>query len=217
MRLVLFGPPGAGKGTQAKRLAQLHGLTHLSTGDLFRAAIAAGSPLGQEVEGLLKAGSLVPDDVTNHVVAERLDADARAAGFVLDGFPRTVEQAAWLLDFLARHGAHLDGVVSLRVPEADIVRRLSGRRTDRETGAIYHLAFSPPPPDVPDERLVHRPDDREDAIRERLRVYHADTAPLETFFRERARLEEVDGVGSTDEVAGRIGEAIDRLRGTAGI
>ncbi len=216
MRLVLFGPPGAGKGTQAKRLAQQHGLTHLSTGDLFRDAIRAGSPLGREVEGLLKAGRLVPDDLTNGIVADRLEAIGHA-DFVLDGFPRTVAQAEWLVDLLAEEGAPLDAVLSLRVPDEAIVRRLSGRRTDRETGAIYHVAFNPPPPDVPAERLVQRPDDREEAIRERLRIYRAETAQLETFFHEQARFVEVDGLGSTDEVAERVGEAIARLRGTGGI
>ena len=213
MRLVLFGPPGAGKGTQAKRLAERHGITHLSTGDLFRAAIKAGSPLGREVEGLLKAGRLVPDDVTNGIVADRLE-EIGHAGFVLDGFPRTVAQAEWLVDLLAEEGAALDAVLSLRVPDEAIVRRLSGRRSDRETGAIYHVEFNPPPPTVPPDRLVHRPDDRPEAITERLAIYHRKTAELERFFRTHAHFLEVDGEGTLEEVAGRVDEALAALRHT---
>ncbi len=216
MRLVLFGPPGAGKGTQAKRLAERHGFAHLSTGDLFRAAIAEGSALGREVEGLLKSGHLVPDDVTNRVVADRLRALGHDS-FVLDGFPRTLAQAEWLADSLGKEGAPLDAVVSLQVPDASIVRRLSGRRTDAETGAIYHMEFNPPPPDVPAERLVQRPDDREEAITERLAIYHNQTAPLERFFRSRVHFLEVDGEGGLDEVAGRVDDALATVRRVDGI
>jgi adenylate kinase len=216
MLLVFFGPPGAGKGTQAQRLARLHGLRHVSTGDLLRAARAAGTPVGKEAESYLAAGRLVPDDVVNRLVAEAL-ADASYEDVLLDGFPRTIEQAEWLLDDLAAQGAALDAVLSLRVPEDDIVHRLSGRRTDRETGAIYHLEFNPPPADVPAERLVHRDDDRPEAIRKRLEVYATETAPLETYFREHTRLIEVDGSGDVDEVAARVGEAVAMVHGTAGI
>lgn len=216
MRLVLFGPPGAGKGTQARRLAEHHGFAHLSTGDLFRAAIAARSPLGREVEGLLKAGRLVPDDVTNRVVADRLE-DLGHDGFVLDGFPRTLGQAEWLSDLLTKEGAPLDAVVSLRVPDDAIVRRLSGRRTDPETGAIYHVAFNPPPPDVPESRLVQRPDDRTEAITERLAVYRRQTQPLERFFRARTHFLEIDGEGALDEVAARVDEALATIRRVDGL
>ena len=216
MRLALFGPPGAGKGTQAKRLAERHGLDHLSTGDLFRAAIREGTPLGSRVDALLKAGELVPDDLTNEVVAERLGTLAHA-DFVLDGFPRTVPQARWLLGYLAERDAPLDAVVSLRVPHDAIVRRLSRRRTDPETGAIYHLDYNPPPDGVPAERLVHRADDRPDAVRHRLEVYGRDTEPVEAFLRAHVRFFEVDGTGTLDEVAERIGEAVAEDRGLEGI
>ncbi|HLA63533.1 MAG TPA: adenylate kinase [Rhodothermales bacterium] len=216
MRLVLFGPPGAGKGTQAKRLAERHGFTHLSTGDLFRAAIAAGTPLGREVDDLLKTGRLVPDDLTNGIVADRLE-DMGHDQFVLDGFPRTIAQAEWLTGLLEKEGAPLDAVLSLRVPDRAIVDRLSGRRTDSETGAIYHLVSNPPPADVTGDRLVHRPDDHPEAITERLRVYHAQTAPLETFFRERVHLLEVDGEGPMEEVAARVDEALATLRHVDGL
>jgi len=207
LRLAFFGPPGAGKGTQAQRLAAAHGLAHLSTGDLFRAAIAAGTPMGRSVEALLKAGALVPDDVTNGVVAEKLDA-LGDTGYVLDGFPRTVPQAEWLLAELERRGTPLDAVIRLVVPDEYLVNRLSRRRTDAETGAIYHLDHNPPPADVPAERLVHRKDDHPEAIAERLRVYHDETAPVEDTLRAGARVADVDGVGTLDEVAGRIADAL---------
>ena len=216
MRLALFGPPGAGKGTQAKRLADRHGLDHLSTGDLFRAAIREQTPLGERVDSLLKAGELVPDDLTNEIVAERLGTRAHA-DFVLDGFPRTVPQARWLLAYLAEHDAPLDAVVSLRVPHDAIVKRLSRRRTDPETGAIYHLDFNPPPQSVPASRLVHRPDDEPGAIRHRLEVYARETEPVEAFLRAHVRFFEVDGTGTLDEVGERIGEAIAEDRGLDGI
>ena len=212
MRLALFGPPGAGKGTQAKRLAARHHLAHLSTGDLFRAAIADGTPLGRQVDDLLKAGQLVPDDVTNGVVAERLEA-LGDQGYVLDGYPRTVAQAEWLLTTLAEAGHPLDAVIRLDVPDDQIVGRLSRRRTDSETGAIYHLDFNPPPADVPAERLVHRKDDHPDAIASRLTVYHADTAPVEATLRARVPVLDIDGTGSLDEVSERVTDAIADLRG----
>jgi adenylate kinase len=216
MLLAFFGPPGAGKGTQAQRLSRQHGLRHVSTGDLLRAARAAGTPVGREAEAYLAGGRLVPDDVVNRLVAEAL-AEAGYEDVLLDGYPRTIEQARWLLDDLASHGEHLDAVLSLRVPEEDIVRRLSGRRTDRETGDIYHLAFNPPPTEIPAERLIHRDDDRPEAIRKRLEVYAGETAPLEGYFREHARLVEIDGSGGVDEVAARVGEAVATVHGTAGI
>ena len=216
MRLALFGPPGAGKGTQAKRLAQAHGLTHLSTGDLFRAAIRDQTPLGRQVDDLLQAGSLVPDDVTNGIVADRLAAIGHG-DFVLDGFPRTVPQAEWLLAHLQKAGTPLDAVVSLQVDDDDLVQRLSRRRTDPGTGAIYHLDFNPPPPDVPADRLVHRSDDQPEAIRHRLAVYHDETAPVEATLRAHVRYVEVDGTGELDEVQDRIEQAIAQDRGLTGI
>lgn len=216
MRLALFGPPGAGKGTQAKRLAHTLAVTHVSTGDLFRAARRDGTPLGKQADAYIAKGRLVPDEVTNGLVAETLTALGNA-DFVLDGFPRTVPQAEWLLGYLAEHEAHLDGVISLRVPESALVQRLSRRRTDAETGAIYHLDFNPPPDDVPEDRLVHRKDDHPDAIRTRLAVYLAETEPLEVFFRRNARLVEVDGTGSMNDVNERVDGAVGQLRHLDGI
>lgn len=207
MRLALFGPPGAGKGTQAKRLAQSHGLTHLSTGDLFRAAIRDQTPLGVRVSELLAAGELVPDDVTCGIVADRL-AEIGTRDFVLDGFPRTVPQAEWLVAHLADASAPLDAVVSLLVPDDRIVNRLSRRRTDPATGAIYHLDFNPPPADVDPATLVHRPDDQPAAIVHRLEVYHQETAPVEAALRAHVPTVEIDGTGTLDEVQERVEAAL---------
>ncbi|CAN5634711.1 adenylate kinase [soil metagenome] len=207
MRLALFGPPGAGKGTQAKLLCEAHGLLHLSTGDLFRAALREQTPVGREAQQFMDAGELVPDDVTNRIVAEAL-AKIDYDDFVLDGFPRTIDQAEWLLKELADRNAPLDAVVSLRVPDDLIVDRLSRRRTDRETGTIYHLDFNPPPPDVPEDRLVHRDDDRPESISNRLAVYHRQTRPLEVFFAARVTFIEVDGVGDVIEVQERVTDAV---------
>lgn len=216
MRLALFGPPGAGKGTQAKRLAARHHLAHLSTGDLFRAAIADGTPLGRQVDDLLKAGQLVPDDVTNGVVADRLQS-LDHEGYVLDGFPRTVAQAEWLLAYLTDAGQRLDAVIRLDVPDDQIVTRLSRRRTDPETGAIYHLDFHPPPDDVPADRLVHRKDDHPDAIASRLGLYHDETAPVEATLRAHVPVLDVGGTGALDAVTERITDAIADLRGLSRI
>ena len=212
MRLALFGPPGAGKGTQAKFLAEHHGIAHLSTGDLFRAARAAGTPMGQEADRYLRDGRLVPDDVTNGIVAERLD-DLEYQGYVLDGFPRTIPQAEWLLEHLDENEAPLDAVISLRVPQEDIVERLSRRRTDSETGAIYHLDFNPPPEGLPAFRLVHRTDDQPEAIRTRLGVYHEQTEPVEAVLRQRVPFLEIDGTGTLSEVQQRVNDAIAGLDG----
>ena len=197
-------------------MAAAHGLAHLSTGDLFRAAIRDETPLGRQVDALIRDGALVPDDVTNGIVADRLAALGHG-DFVLDGFPRTVPQAEWLVAHLQESGAPLDAVISLQVGEEDLVKRLSRRRTDPETGAIYHLDFNPPPDGLPHDRLVHRPDDQTVAIRHRLSVYRDETAPVEATLRAHARYFEVDGTGELGEVQERIEQAIARDRGLAGI
>ena len=214
MRLVLFGPPGAGKGTQAKLLAGRRNLLHLSTGDMLRAAIKNRTPVGIEANDYMMIGELVPDDVVNHIVGESLSGIDHD-GFVLDGYPRTVDQAQFVLDLLEENDAPLDAVVSLRVPEEHIVQRLSRRRTDKETGEIYHLDFNPPPSNIPEDRLQHRADDQPEAIRNRLTEYHAKTEPLENFFRANARFIEVDGVGDLDAVRERVEEALSAIEATA--
>lgn len=207
MRLVLFGPPGAGKGTQAKLLSESSELKHLSTGDMLRAAVKNQTPVGIEADGFMQSGQLVPDDVVNRIVAETLSGIGYS-NFILDGYPRTVDQAEFLLAKLVEVGSEIDAVVSLRVPEEHIVQRLSRRRTNKETGEIYHLDFNPPPADLPENQLVHRKDDQPDAIRIRLQEYHQKTEPLESFFRERSRLIDVDGLGTLEEVKDRVAEAV---------
>lgn len=215
MRLVLFGPPGAGKGTQARRLTDRFGLRQISTGDLFRAALRDETPLGLEARRYMDEGKLVPDTVTNAMVGEALGGVGHD-DFILDGFPRTIEQARWLLGHLDGRGRPLDAVLSLKVDHDAIVQRLSRRRTDRDTGAIYHLDFNPPPADVPADRLVHRTDDQPDAIRTRLRVYEGETRPLEDYFREHATLFEIDGMGEIEEVERRVLDALEKVENEAG-
>jgi adenylate kinase len=207
MRLVLFGPPGAGKGTQARRLTERLSLQQISTGDLFRAALRDETPVGLEAKRYLDEGKLVPDAVVNKMVEGALDALGHD-DFILDGFPRTVEQARWLLGYLEEAGAPLDAVLSLKVEPELIVQRLSRRRTDRETGEIYHLDFNPPPDDIPSDRLLHRSDDQPDKIRTRLKVYEDETRPLVAVLRERTAFFEIDGVGAIEEVQERILEAL---------
>lgn len=203
MRLIFIGPPGAGKGTQCARITDTLRIPHVSTGDMFRAAVKQGTPMGVEAKRYMDAGALVPDEVVIGMVRERLSADDVADGFLLDGFPRTVPQAEALQATLAEIGQALDAVILLEVPDALIVERIVGRRTDPETGRIYHLTFDPPPSEIVD-RLVHRSDDTEQAVRERLGAYHAQTAPLVPFYEGLGVLRRVDGVGSVDAVTGRL-------------
>ena len=163
MRMILVGPPGAGKGTQAARLVDALHITHISSGDMFRAAVKAGTPLGVEADRYMKAGQLVPDEVTIGMVLERIAQPDCASGFMLDGFPRTLPQAEALDDAMAKAGVALDAVVLFEVPDTLIVERGEGRRNDPVTGKIYHLKFDPPPADVVD-RLIHRADDHREAI-----------------------------------------------------
>lgn len=203
MRLVLFGPPGAGKGTQAHFLVDSFGLKQISTGDLFRAALAQETPTGLEAKGYMDRGELVPDSVVNKVVEEALE-DINVDDFVLDGFPRSIPQAVWLLEYLENKSAPLDAVISLNVNPEVIVNRLSRRRMDPDTGAIYHLDHNPPPADIPEERLIHRADDNPDAIRNRLRVYEEETSPLKDILRQRSRLLDIEGEGGIEEVQAGI-------------
>ena len=203
MRMIFIGPPGAGKGTQAARLVEKYGIPHISTGDMFRAAVKAGTPMGKAADAFMKDGELVPDDVVIGMVKERIAEPDCATGFMLDGFPRTVPQA----EALDAAGVELDVVLLLEVADALIVERITGRRSDPETGDIYHLEFKPPPAAIA-SRLVHRADDTEEACRTRLNAYHAQTAPIIPFYEAKGLVKRVDGVGEPDEVTARIGAAL---------
>jgi adenylate kinase len=214
LRLVLLGPPGAGKGTQAKLLQQQFEACQISTGDILREAIAAKTPLGDEAAAYIKRGALVPDDVIVGLVAERLKAKDCENGFLLDGFPRTISQAESLGEILKARGLTLDGVIAIEVPQKLLVERLAGRRTCKGCGAPFHTVFDPPKAAAICDRcggeLHQREDDREETIRARLQVYENQTAPLVTFYRERGLLKAVDGVGSVAEIYDRIVKALGK-------
>ena len=207
MRMILVGPPGAGKGTQAARLVDTYGIPHISSGDMLRAAVKAGTAMGVEADRYMKAGQLVPDEVVIGMILERIAAPDCARGFMLDGFPRTIPQAEALDAAMTRAGVAIDVVLLFEVPDALIVERGVGRRNDPITGRIYHIKFDPPPAEVSD-RLVHRKDDHEEAINQRLRYYHDWTAPIMPFYEGKGLLRRVDGVGTPDEVSARVKAAL---------
>jgi adenylate kinase len=213
MRLVLVGPPGAGKGTQAEFIAAHLAVPKISTGDIFRANVAQGTPLGVEAKRYMDAGHLVPDEVTINMVGGRLaEADA-SDGFLLDGFPRTVPQAVALDKLLADFGSGLDLVLELVVDDDEVIRRLSGRRTCRGCGKIWHVEFdSPSRENICDRcggQLFQRDDDKAETISERLRVYARDTAPLVDYYGAQSKLVGIDATGPVEDVTVR---AIDGLR-----
>lgn len=207
LRIILIGPPAAGKGTQAAALVNRFGIPHISTGDMLRAAVADGSPLGLAADRAMQAGQLVPDEVVIGMVIERIAQPDCKGGFMLDGFPRTARQAKALDAALQQAGVALDAVVLIDVPDRLIVDRVAGRRSDPDTGRIYHLAHDPPPADVV-PRLVQRKDDTAVAARARLAKYHAETAPVVPFYRARGLLREVDGDAAPALVTERVLSAL---------
>jgi len=213
MRLVLVGPPGAGKGTQAKYLAKHFGIPAISTGDIFRANVMQKTELGLEAKRYMDAGDLVPDEVTVAMVRGRLDEEDTAPGFLLDGFPRTVPQAEALKDMLSGLDTPLDAVLELRVDDEEVVRRLSGRRTCRQCGHVWHQEFDPPTDDgVCDKcggQLFQRDDDQPDTIRRRLEVYNENTAPLVGYYDERGLLVAIEATGPVDGVTKRAISALE--------
>jgi adenylate kinase len=213
VRLVLLGPPGAGKGTQARALAALWGIPQVASGDLLRAVVREDSELGREAASYMDRGQLVPDELVLKLIAQRLRDKDVHKGFILDGFPRNVLQAEALAKGLDRFGLKLDKAVAVIVPDEEIVKRISGRRTCAKCNAMYHVAFEPPAkPGICDKcggQLYQREDDAEDTVRERLKVYAEMTRPLLDHYRRLGLLEQIDGVGRTDEVEKRILSAVN--------
>jgi adenylate kinase len=200
MHLILLGAPGAGKGTQGSQLAEKLGIPKIATGDILRAAVKEGTDMGQRARRFMDAGELVPDEVILGLIREALASEEARGGAIFDGFPRNVSQAESLETILSQSGRRLDAVVVLEVPDEAIVERMSGRRTDPETGEVYHLRHNPPPAGVAD-RVVQRPDDREETVRHRLSVYAAQTAPLiEYYERSGVPVHRVDGTKPIGEV-----------------
>lgn len=213
-----MGPPGAGKGTQAKRLVERFGMVHLSSGDIFRAEKASGSELGNRLAEYMSAGQLVPDDIVVTVMARAITGADADAGLLLDGFPRTVPQAEALDAQLAEAGKPLDGVVVITADDDEIVERITGRRSCPVCGRIYHVKFMPPKKsdvcdDHPDSQLTHRADDSEEVVRQRLRAYGQQTEPVIGYYRDRAAAQvvEVDGNGTPEEVTAALAEAVAAL------
>jgi adenylate kinase len=216
-RVVLLGPPGAGKGTQAKLLHEVIQGCQISTGDILRQAVAEKTPLGKEAASYIDRGALVPDDLILNLVGQRIKEKDCANGFLLDGFPRTVAQAEGLQQILKSLGQELDGVLSVQVPPQVVVERLSGRRSCKDCGAMYHITLSPSKKDGVCDRcdgaLYQRTDDNPETIETRLKVYDSQTAPLVDYYRKRGLLRQIDGVGSVEEIHNRVMEVLgDQVR-----
>lgn len=212
--LVLLGPPGAGKGTQAKRLERAYGIVQLSTGDMLRAAVASGSDLGREAKQVMDAGRLMPDDIMTGIISDRIEQPDCANGFILDGFPRTRAQAEALDALLAGKGLDLDRVVELKVDEEALVERISGRFSCARCGAGYHDRFQQPKQagvcDVcGSTEFKRRADDNADTVRARLEAYRDQTAPILPYYREKGLLSEVDGMADIDEVTREIEQLLN--------
>ena len=218
MRIVLMGPPGAGKGTQATRLVEEFGMAHLSSGDIFRSEKASGSELGEKLAGYIQAGKLVPDEIVVNLMVKAITAIPAGSGLLLDGFPRTVAQAETLDNQLAQASAALDAVVVITADDGAIVERIIGRRMCPSTGKIYHITFMPPKVegicDETGEQLIQRSDDTEEVARERLAAYYRQTEPVIAYYRGRDNIDiiEVDGNNTPEEVSGSLIESIANLK-----
>ncbi len=216
MRLIFMGPPGAGKGTQAKQVATRYDIPAISTGEIFRANVGAGTPLGLKAKEYMDRGDLVPDGVIIGVIGERVEGEEAADGFILDGFPRTVGQAEALGEEMDKLDRSITAALLIDVSDDEVVRRLGGRRTCAKNGHIFHVDFDPPKNegicDVCGARLIVRDDDKPDVIRHRLDTYHEKTSPLVDFYEERGVLKRVDGELDPDEVGNRIRALLATLR-----
>ncbi len=213
MKLVLLGAPGAGKGTQAKKLIEKFGIPQISTGDLLRAAVAEGTELGKEAKSYMDKGELVPDSVVLGMMEERLSQDDCKNGYILDGFPRNTAQAEELDKMLDSLGMPLDAALSVEVPTEDLMKRLTGRRTCRECGQMYNIYFQPPAEEGKCDKcggeLFQRDDDKEETITKRLEVYQEQTAPLIDYYREKGILKTVTGTGDIDEIFQNVLQTLD--------
>ncbi|MGD8543221.1 MAG: adenylate kinase [Desulfobacteraceae bacterium] len=220
MRLILLGGPGAGKGTQANYIKERYQIPQISTGDMLRAAVKAGTELGQKAKAVMDAGGLVPDDVIIGLVKERIKESDCQKGFLFDGFPRTIPQA----DAMKAAGVAIDAVVDIDVPDEEIIKRMSGRRVHLASGRTYHTVFNPPKAegkdDVTGEPLIQRDDDKEETVRKRLEVYHAQTEPLIGYYRNweasgdaaAPKYIKIEGVGKVDGIRDAIFSALDNLK-----
>ena len=219
MRLILLGGPGAGKGTQANLIKENYQIPQISTGDMLRAAVKAGTELGRKAKEYMDSGGLVPDDVIIGLVKERIKESDCEKGFLFDGFPRTIPQA----DAMKEAGVPIDAVVDINVPDAEIIKRMSGRRAHLASGRTYHIVFNPPKEegkdDVTGEPLVQRDDDKEETVRKRLEVYHDQTEPLIDYYKNWQSSGEagapqyvrIEGVGKVEEIRGQVFSALDKL------
>ena len=212
MRVILFGPPGAGKGTQANFLTRDYGLVQLSTGDMLRAAIKSGSEIGKKAKAVINSGNLVSDEIVVTIVEERIAQPDCENGYLLDGFPRNRKQAEKLDEMLQRSGQHIDCVIEIQVDEEAVVRRIGGRRFHLASGRSYHVEFNPPKvanrDDKTGEELVQRDDDNEETVRARLKTYAEQTAPLSDHYRKQNLLKTIDGMGNPEEVYQRLRESL---------
>jgi adenylate kinase len=213
MKMILLGPPGAGKGTQAEKISAIYGIPHISTGDIFRENLKKGTKLGLEAKGYMDRGELVPDEVVIGIVRDRLAEKDCEVGFILDGFPRTVTQADALNNILEDLGRPVEHVLNIQVPDEIVVERLTARRTCRSCGAIYHMIFNPPHQEgvcnACDGEIYRRDDDSEETVRARLEEYHAKTQPLIDYYRNQGLLRDIDGSAG-------MGEVLEAIRATVG-
>ncbi len=216
MNLILLGPPGGGKGTQAKRIVEKYGIPQISTGDILRDAVAKGTELGKKAKEYMDRGELVPDEVVIGIVRERLSQPDCEKGFILDGFPRTIKQAEALDEILEEMNRKIDAVIDIEVPDEEIIKRIVYRRTCKNCGAVYNLIYSPPKEDNKCDKcggeLYQRDDDKEETVKERLRVYKEQTQPLIDYYKNKGVLYTVDGTKSIDEVWSQIEDILNKIK-----